>query len=301
MPVMAAGAGLAVLALLFNAASWGLSWWPFRLLLERGVHPLWSTSILYGVSTLVLTLWRPRAWRELARAPVLGWLALASGLTNAGFNWGVTIGDVTRVVLLFYLMPVWTVFLAWWLLGERPGAGIVLRVMLALGGAALVLTEGQGVVSGGAGWHPADGLGLLGGLAFALNNVMLRREARRPESARALAMFLGGCALSGLVAATGAAGGWGAGQVSWPPLPAWAWIGPVVALSLVFLGSNLALQYGASRLPANVTSVVMPAEVVFASVSAVWWGGASWSLTLVAGGGLILLATVLAAWQKPGA
>jgi drug/metabolite transporter (DMT)-like permease len=38
----------------------------------------------------------------------------------------------------------------------------------------------------------ADGLGLLGGFTFALNNVMLRREAARPEEGRALAMFVGG-------------------------------------------------------------------------------------------------------------
>ena len=42
---------------------------------------------------------------------------------------------------------------------------------------------------------------MLGGFSFALNNVMLRREAHRPEAARALAMFLGG-ALVALVLAT---------------------------------------------------------------------------------------------------
>jgi hypothetical protein len=30
---------------------------------------------------------------------------LHPGLTNVGFNWAVTVGDVVRVVLLFYLMP----------------------------------------------------------------------------------------------------------------------------------------------------------------------------------------------------
>ena len=41
-------------------------------------------------------------------------------MTNVGFNWAVTMGDVVRVVLLFYLMPLWAVLLAWPLLGERP-------------------------------------------------------------------------------------------------------------------------------------------------------------------------------------
>jgi EamA domain-containing membrane protein RarD len=62
---------------------------------------------------------RPGAWRELLRTPALWVLVLAAGTTNATFNWAVTIGDVVRVVLLFYLMPLWAVLLARALLGER--------------------------------------------------------------------------------------------------------------------------------------------------------------------------------------
>ena len=40
-------------------------------------------------------------------------------------------------------------------------------------------------------------------------------------------------------------------------------------LALWFMAGNLALQYGAARLPANATAVVMVSEVLFASVSAV--------------------------------
>ena len=43
--------------------------------------------------------------------------------------------------------------------------------------------------------------------------------------------------------------------------------------TLLFLAGNLALQYGAARLPANRTAVVMLTEVVFASLSAVAFGG----------------------------
>jgi EamA domain-containing membrane protein RarD len=59
-------------------------------------------------------------------------LVLASGTTNACFNWGVTIGDVVRVVLLFYLMPLWAVLLARLLLGERMTSAALRRVRVAL-------------------------------------------------------------------------------------------------------------------------------------------------------------------------
>ena len=68
-------------------------------------------------------------------------------------------------------------------------------------------------------------------------------------------------------------------------------------LSLLFLLSNLALQYGASRLPANVTSVVMISEVVVAAGSAVALGAGSFSVSLLLGGGLIVLAALLTAFE----
>jgi drug/metabolite transporter (DMT)-like permease len=66
-------------------------------------------------------------------------------------------------------------------------------------------------------------------------------------------------------------------------------------LAVVFILSNLALQFGASRLPAHVTAVVMLSEVLFASVSAVLWGDGRLTAPLLAGGALIVAAAVLAA------
>ena len=123
-----------VLGLLFNALAFGVSWWPLREMQLRGLHPLWATAFMYGLALVAVSLLRPQAWRGLLRHPALWWLFAASGLTNLGFNWAVTMGDVVRVVLLFYTMPAWSVLLAWWLLGERPNRLAVLRLGLALAG-----------------------------------------------------------------------------------------------------------------------------------------------------------------------
>ena len=282
-----------VLALVLNAFCWGVSWWPFRWLDARGLHPLWATAVSYLIAVLCISAWRPASWVQLRRAPTLWILVLASGTTNAAFNWGVTIGDVVRVVLLFYTMPLWAVLLAWLLLGERLSALAAARVLLALAGAAIVLWP-----DGGGAWPwPAslgEMLGLLGGFAFALNNVMLRREAHQPEMARALAMFVGGA----LVAATLAWALGARGLVATPATPAWPWLGGVVAVGLLFLASNLALQYGAARLPANITAVVMVSEVLFASVSALWLGAGHLSAPLLIGGALIVGAALLVVPQR---
>jgi drug/metabolite transporter (DMT)-like permease len=200
----------------------------------------------------------------------------------------VTIGDVVRVVLLFYLMPLWAVLLARLLLGERLTALAAVRVLLALAGAAVVLWPANG------GWpwprDLPDALGLIGGFCFALNNVLLRREAHRPEMARALAMFLGGCVVAGTLAAVLA----GQGAVPLWPAASWPLAGTALALGLIFLLGNLALQYGAARLSANATAVVMLSEVLFASASAVWLGAGHVSVPLVLGGALIVSAALLA-------
>jgi len=288
----AGGTWLAVLGLLFNAFIWGVSWWPFRQLQAQGLHPLWATALIYLLAVLFISAWRPASWAQLLRAPALWWLVLASGTTNAAFNWGVTIGDVVRVVLLFYLMPLWAVLLARLVLGERltPLAG--LRVLLALAGAAIVLRPQSGALPLPA--TLAEGLGVLGGFAFALNNVMLRREAQQPELARALAMFLGGAVVAG-----GLALGLSAqGLVASPPAPAWPWVAGAVGLGVMFLLSNLTLQYGAARLSANATAVVMVTEVLFASVSALLLGAGQLSVPLVAGGALIVAAALLAVFER---
>lgn len=293
-------AGLAALALVLNALIWGTSWWPLRGLQQAGLHPLWATTLVYLLASAAIVAARPRALGQLLRTPALWVLVAAAGTTNAAFNWAVVIGDVVRVVLLFYLMPLWTVLLARVLLGERFTAAATLRTALALAGAAIVLWP-ESAASGSsvaelARQLPvprslADWLGLVGGFAFALNNVMLRREAGRPEEGRALAMFVGGAVIAGTLAVALSARG------SIPALPAAApgWLLATFGLAVVFLVGNLALQYGAARLPANRTAVVMLTEVVFASASAVALGGGTVTARVALGGGLIVASALLAA------
>ena len=297
-PVVGRAAALAALALVFNALVWGTSWWPFRWLQAAGLHPLWATTLIYTLASLAIVAVRPRALGQVLRTPALWLLVAAAGTTNASFNWGVVIGDVVRVVLLFYLMPLWTVLLARLLLGERFTAAAALRTVLALVGAAIVLWPGPdaGPVDFALQLPVprslADWLGLVGGFSFALNNVMLRREAGRPEEGRALAMFLGGAIVAGALASALAANG----QVRWPaPADASAWLVPVALLTVLFLAGNLALQYGAARLAANRTAVVMLTEVGFASASAIAFGGGTLTARIAVGGGLIVASALLAA------
>ena len=279
-----------VAALMLNAFVWGVSWWPFRELQSHGLHPLWSTTLIYVFSLLCLLALRPDALRSFAGQPMLWLLVVASGLTNVGFNWAVTVGDVVRVVLLFYLMPAWTVMLAWPFLGEKPSAGALARLALALAGVFTVLNTGDG------GWpmprEAADWLALIGGFSFSLTNILLRKLQHAPSEARIAAMFGGGA----LMALAAGLVGMGQGIVNAPPAPSFAWAGVALVLGLAFLIGNVGLQYGAARLSAHTTALVMLSEVIFASASSVALGAAELTSRTWLGGALIVAAAAWSAW-----
>lgn len=186
-------------------------------------------------------------------------------------------------------MPAWSVLLAWGLLGERPTLRALARLLLALAGVAIVLKTPD------AAWPPPaslpDWLALMGGLAFALTNVLLRRLKDTADEARMLAMFAGGA----LLAAAAAVLGQSLGLAYGTPTPAAGWLLLVLATSVAFLFANLGLQYGAARLPAATTALIMLTEVVFASVSSVLTGAAELQARTLIGGALILLAAAWAA------
>lgn len=282
----------AACALLVNAFVWGVSWWPFQQLRAQGLHPLWATALVYSVSLLCIVAWKPQAWRGFVAHPQLWLLMLAAGLTNVGFNWAVTVGDVIRVVLLFYMMPAWAVLLAWLLLGERPNTPALLRLALALTGVIVVLKAPN------TSWplprDAVDALSLMGGFCFALTNIQLRRLAHTPSAARMLAMFGGGALLAGGAAVVGLFAG---GIAAPPALDGTGWLLAGV-LTLGFLVSNLALQYGAARLAAGTTALVMLSEIVFASGSSVALSAAEVTTRTLLGGTLILLAALLATYSE---
>jgi drug/metabolite transporter (DMT)-like permease len=278
------------MGLLLNALVWGLSWWPLREMQALGLHPLWSSGLIFGLALVVLSFWKPAAWQQLLNTPALWTLMIAAGLTNVGFNWAVATGDVVRVVLLFYVMPAWSIPIAWWVLGERPTRGALWRLALALVGVALVLKTPDTPWP----WpeSASDYLALMGGASFAWTNALLRRHHDTPSGARMIAMFAGGTALS-----LGLAVVWvGLGHTTLPTdLSWWPY---VLGLGLTFLASNLALQYGAARLSAHTTALVMLSEVVFAALSSVALGVSELSARTLMGGGLIVLAAALSAWPS---
>ena len=103
-------------SLLLSGLLWGTAWMPLKYFAGRGMTGLSVTVLTYGFAgALALPwLWRRRqAWRT--HRALLASMGLLGGLANACFASAMMFGEVSRAMLLFYLVPVWGV------LGGRPG------------------------------------------------------------------------------------------------------------------------------------------------------------------------------------
>jgi len=131
---------LPTLALLAGASLWGVVWYPYRLLAAGGIDGLWSTLFTYGLALIVGVCVFPRHARVLRRLPPLAMLmGLSIGWSNLAYVLAVLEGEVMRVLLLFYLAPLWTVPLARFFLGERLDTRGFVVMALAFAGAVTML------------------------------------------------------------------------------------------------------------------------------------------------------------------
>ena len=186
--------------------------------------------------------------------------------------------------------------LAWRVLGERPTRMAVVRLVMAFAGVALVLVPADASIERMVGHlSGADLLALAGGFCFALTSVTLRRLHRVPSESRMLAMFGGGALMATASACTGLL----VGFVPALPAPATGWVVLALLLAAAFLLTNYALQFGAARLAAGTTALIMLSEVVFASVSSVLLAGTVPDARTVLGGSLIVSAALLATLRWP--
>jgi len=275
---------MAVSALLGGAVLWGLFWWPLKQLNAIGIHGSFVQAVAYGLPALVLLPWALRTPARREQAGLLLLIALLGGWANASFASSLTHGSVVRVLLLFYLAPVWTLLAARLFLGE-PFTGLRMTALaLALAGLAFTLGGPELLAA-----PPSaiDLLALSSGLAFALNNVAIRAGHGLPDAARAVAVFAG-CAVISL-------GFMGWNRQAVPALDA-SDVLALVALALIWvLPGTLATFYGVARLDAGKAAILLLAELVVGVFSAVLVGGEQLSLQEAVGGTLILGAAIIEA------
>lgn len=280
-----------VAVLLFSALLWGLTWWPIKHFAALGLSGPALVMLSYGLVGLgtAWVMWRERVlWRH--RSGLVLSLALVGGWANTSFISAMLLGDVVRVMFLFYLSPVWAVLGGWLILKEDVPLRRALAVAMALPGMWLVIGAGKA----GLEWDLdlTDWLALSAGVAFAGNNLLARAGQGVPMRTKTVAVFLGCGTLSALVVL------WQGLPV--PALPATGWLALLGYGFGWMLLATATWQYGVTHLESGRAGVVLLAELVVAVLTAAWFGEAHLSLREWAGGALIAGAALLEALDTGG-
>lgn len=274
---------LPVLALLLAATLWGIFWYPLRLLETAGLSGLGATLLIYVGANLHLAYFlRGRLFEFKQNSFALLLLALSTGWCNIAFILAVLDGNVVRVLLLFYLSPVWTSLLAVWFLHERLDRVSILILVIALTGAIAMLWQ----PAIGAPWpqDAADWLALSAGITFAFGNILTRKLAHVSIQSKTSATWLGVI----LLTATGlSVGDTDMGTASTMVM--------LMALALGFIGMymmTMSVQYGVSNMPAHRSAIILLFELIAGAVSAYWLSEETIRPMEWLGGGLVILAAL---------
>ena len=276
---------LAILGLLSGAVAWGLIWYPLRLLEKGGFAGEISTFGMYAIAFFLGIVFFFKMLRQMpGSGMILVLIAVTAGWANLAYALAVIHGEVMRVLLLFYLAPLWTVIFSRLLLSEKLNKHGYMVMALSLGGAIVML------------WRPENGMplpqnnaewmALSAGFMFALANVFTRKAHYHDVYLKTLSVFAG-VTLMALIPLV-----WQ--HATLPSLPALSdssWM-ILLGLGIVVFVVTTAVQYGLTHIPANQAVVIFLFELVVASISSYFWAGEQMSGQEWVGGIMIVTASL---------
>ena len=134
------------LAILLSAVLWGSLWFPVRQVSSAGFAGAWSAMMVYGAPLLVLL---PVVLIGRGRLGQFGWAAFwvgaTSGICNTFYSVGVVYGAVGKIVLLFYLNPIWSAILERVILKTPITKARLATIIIGFAGMAVLVGDENGV------------------------------------------------------------------------------------------------------------------------------------------------------------
>lgn len=285
---------LAIFGLLFGACFWGTVWYFYRVLEAEGVSGIASSFYSYVLAALIACVLFAKHWRGMFNLPKsMIWLGLLAGWTNLSYVLAVLDGPVMRVILLFYLSPLWTLILAHFWLQERTNARGLLAIVVALVGASIMLYD----PTGNSGWLPiphtqSDWFALSSGIGFALTNVITRKSAHLSVRAKSFAVWLGVIVVSALCLPL-----FGETLPAPSALATNHWLA-LLLISFVLVFGTWLVQFGVTQIAANRASVIFLFELVVAAIASYTLAHEVMGLNEWIGGSLIITAALIAAFNE---
>lgn len=281
-------AHLPVLVLLGASVLWGLTWLPLKSINEMGIDGIGLIFFAYGMLALVLVpllIKQFKIWKEHKKMMLL--IAFFGGGANLAFTYALINGEVIRVMVLFYLLPVWGVAGGRLFLKEDIDRWRYLGAFLAISGAFLIL-GGFEVFNTPPSW--IDLIALISGLFFALNNLMFRAAQAIPVSSKIGSMFFGCFTLAGVFLLAGV-----------EQLPSGvsdnAWLLLIGYALFWLLVANIGSQWGVTHMEAGRSSIIIILELITAVVSATLIANETMTPIEWTGGILIMIAAFIEAFR----
>ena len=269
----------AMLIVCLSSALWGVLWVPMRYLEAAGLTGLWVVVLFHLLPTLTMLPFMG-GMRTLSRQD---WakICLAGVLMGAGFALyavGLVLASVTKTVVLFYMTPIWSTIIGYFVLGERAGAARWIAIMAALAGCAMI----SGVTDMIFVLDPLDSFGLLSGLFWAMGSVAIRRFDGVNFTHVTFLQYLFGGILA-LIAAVLLV-------VPVPDIAVWMDTIPLafVASAMIFLPTVLLLFRIMQYISPGLVGILMLSEALVAALSAAYFLGERLDPAQWLGAGLIL-------------
>jgi drug/metabolite transporter (DMT)-like permease len=258
------------------------------LLEASGVNGLWASALMYCGTLVIAVPVLIKGWREITRSPLLFFfMALATGWTNISFILAVIDGNVVRVVLLFYLSPLWATLLGYFFLHEQLSLRSLLILGLAMVGAVVMLwQESMGFPLPR---DSSDWLALSSGIAFAITNVFIHKLDSASVMVKTSAGWIGVLFLAFILI-----------LLTQPPLN----VSTEVISATVLLGLfvmaliNISVMYGVSNMPIHRSAIILLFEIVVGAVTSQWLTSEVIELHEWIGGTLVVLAAYLTATSQ---
>ena len=291
---------LAIFGLLFGAFCWGIIWYPYRLMAEAGVSGVASSFYTYCIATLLAGTYFSKHlvkhWRGLFKQPQnVIWIGLIAGWTNLSYVLAVVDGEVMRVMLLFYLSPLWTLLLArFWLQEPITKIGFI-SITIALVGAYIMLAGPFSQVES----HlpiprnSAEWLALSAGIGFSLTNVITRKSSQLNLLQKSFAVWIGVIVVAAL-SAPFLVSYYGQNFVTPSFFSLNNWL-IMIVIALLLIAATMLVQFGVTQLTAIRASVLFLFELVVAAIASYYLAHEAMTLNEWLGGLLIITAALTAA------
>lgn len=281
---------LAVFGLLFGALCWGIIWYPYRIMAEAGVSGIVSSIYTYIIAIVLAGLYFAKDWRGIFKLPLsIAWLCLVAGWTNLSYVLAVIDGEVMRVMLLFYLSPLWTLILAHFWLKEKTHLTGYIAIAVSCVGAMIMLQQPNALPIP---TNQSEWLALSAGIGFSLTNVITRKSSHLSLQAKSFAIWVGVIVVALLVMPF----------VDKPfvdptffKVKHWLVMG---IIALLLLAATFLVQYGVARINATRASVLFLFELVVAAVASYYLANESMTVNELIGGALIVIAAIFASFNN---